>query len=97
MVINENCKVCQIKRNIDKYPLNATEEEIKEYQHKVKEIVENSDGLSTPQVAEKMDDLRRKIFGNVIKVVSYQLVGIICLTCRQVQIYIRYRQMLSRM
>ena len=47
-------------------PLNATEEEIKEYQHKVKEIVENSDGLSTPQVAEKMDDLRRKIFGNVI-------------------------------
>jgi len=30
MVINENCKVCQIKRNIDKYPLNATEEEIKE-------------------------------------------------------------------
>ena len=37
------------------------------------------------------------IFGNVIKVVSYQLVGIICLTCRQVQIYIRYRQMLSRM
>ena len=53
MVINENCKVCQIKRNIDKYPLNATEEEIKEYQHKVKEIVENSDGLSTPQVAEK--------------------------------------------
>lgn len=66
MVINENCKVCQIKRNIDKYPLNATEEEIKEYQHKVKEIVENSDGLSTPQVAEKIDDLRRKIFGNVI-------------------------------
>ena len=66
MVINENCKVCQIKQNIDKYPLNATEEEIKEYQHKVKEIVENSDGLSTPQVAEKMDDLRREIFGNVI-------------------------------
>lgn len=38
MVINENCKVCQIKRNIDKYPLNATEEEIKEYQYKVKKI-----------------------------------------------------------
>ena len=37
MVINENCKVCQIKRNIDKYPLNATGE-IKEYQYKVKKI-----------------------------------------------------------
>ena len=65
MVINENCKVCQIKRNIDKYPLHATEE-IEEYQYKVKKIVENSDGLSTPQVAEKMDDLRQEIFGNVI-------------------------------
>ena len=45
--------------------IDATEEEIKEYQHKVKEIVENSDGLSTPQVAEKMDNLRQELFGNV--------------------------------
>ena len=44
MVINENCKVCQIKRNINKYPVNATEEKITEYQYKVKEIVKNSDG-----------------------------------------------------
>lgn len=53
MVINEECKKCQIKRNINKYPVNATEEKITEYQYKVKEIVKNSDGLSTPQVAEK--------------------------------------------
>lgn len=26
MVINEECKKCQIKRNINKYPVNATEE-----------------------------------------------------------------------
>ena len=48
MVINEECKKCQIKRNINKYPVNATEEKITEYQYKVKEIVKNSDGLSTP-------------------------------------------------
>ena len=46
MVINEECKKCQIKRNINKYPVNATEEKITEYQYKVKEIVKNSDGLS---------------------------------------------------
>mgnify|MGYP000269740399 CR=1 FL=1 len=29
MVINEECKKCQIKRNVDKYPDNVTKEEIK--------------------------------------------------------------------
>ena len=28
MIINEECKKCQIKRNINKYPVNATEEKI---------------------------------------------------------------------
>ena len=53
MVINEECKKCQIKRNINKYPIDATKGKIIKYQYKVKEIVKNSDGLSTPQVAEK--------------------------------------------
>ena len=66
MVINEECKKCQIKRNINKYPIDATEGKITEYQYEVKEIVKNSDGLSTPQVAEKMDNLRQELFGNVM-------------------------------
>lgn len=66
MVINEECKKCQIKRNINKYPIDATEGKITEYQYKVNEIVKNSDGLSTPQVAEKMDNLRQELFGNVM-------------------------------
>lgn len=66
MIINEECKKCQIKRNINKYPIDATEGKITEYQYKVKEIVKNSDGLSTPQVAEKMDNLRQELFGNVM-------------------------------
>ena len=54
------------KTEISADTIKVTEEEIKEYQHKVKEIVENSDGLSTPQVAEKMDNLRQELFGNVM-------------------------------
>ena len=45
MIINEECKKCQIKRNINKYPIDATEGKITEYQYKVKEIVKNSGGL----------------------------------------------------
>lgn len=48
MVINEKCKICQIKRNNNRYPVGVTEEKIKEYQYKVNEIVKNSDGLTTP-------------------------------------------------
>lgn len=65
MVINEECKMCQIKRNIDKYPVNVTEEEIKKYQYSVNEIVKNSNGLTTPQIAEQMDTLCQEIFGNL--------------------------------
>ncbi len=65
MFINEECKMCQIKRNIDKYPVNSTDEEIKKYQHRVNEIVKNSDGLTTPQIAEKMYELRQEMFGNI--------------------------------
>lgn len=66
MVINEECKKCQIKRNVDKYPDNVTKEEIKKYQYEVNEIIRNSDGLTTPQIAEKMDNLRRDMFGNLM-------------------------------
>ena len=66
MVINKECKKCQIKRNVDKYPDNVTKEEIKKYQYEVNEIIRNSDGLTTPQIAEKMDNLRRDMFGNLM-------------------------------
>ena len=39
MVINKECKKCQIKRNVDKYPDNVTKEEIKKYQYEVNEII----------------------------------------------------------
>lgn len=66
MVISEYCKQCQIKRNMAKYPANASAEQIKRYQDEVQEIVKNSDGYTTPQVSEKMNALRQEIFGSVM-------------------------------
>lgn len=66
MVISEYCKKCQIKRNMAKYPANASAEQIKRYQDEVQEIIKNSDGYTTPQVSEKMNALRQEIFGSVM-------------------------------
>lgn len=66
MVISEYCKQCQIKRNMVRYPANASAEQIKRYQDEVQEIVKNSDGYTTPQVSEKMNALRQEIFGSVM-------------------------------
>jgi len=63
LIINEYCKNCQIKRNINKYPATASAAEIAEYQRGVRDIVAHCDGLSTPQISEKMDALRRERFG----------------------------------
>ena len=38
MVINEECKKCQIKRNINKYPIDATKGKIIKYQYKLRRL-----------------------------------------------------------
>lgn len=63
MLINETCKDCQIKKNINAYPDWASSEKIEIYQARVRDILDKCYGLSTPQVAEKMYDLRRELFG----------------------------------
>lgn len=63
MIINETCKECQLKKNLNAYPADASSEKIDAYQAGVRDILDKCDGLSTPQVAEKMYDLRREIFG----------------------------------
>ena len=57
MVINEYCKDCQIRRNLNKYPATASADEIAEYQRGVRDIIAHCDGLSTPQISEKMIEL----------------------------------------
>ena len=63
MFINEYCKDCQIRRNLKKYPASASADEIAEYQRGVRNIIEHCEGLSAPQISEKMAALRRQLFG----------------------------------
>lgn len=64
MIINEYCKDCQIRRNLNKYPSSAPAFKIEAYQHGVMEIIAHCDGLSTPQISEKMNALRLEHFGS---------------------------------
>ncbi len=63
MIINEYCKDCQTRQNMNKYPASASKEEIAAYQRGVRDIIAHCDGLSTPQISEKMYALRREHFG----------------------------------
>ena len=63
MLINENCIKCQIKKNMNAYPAGTSHELVEIYQSRVRDILDSCYGLSTPQVAEKMYDLRRELFG----------------------------------
>ena len=73
MVINENCKVCQIKRNIDKYPLNATEEEIKEKAIEVAKMYSATENdkmvdllMQSQQAALRADVMRNKTLNLIL-------------------------------
>ena len=63
MIINETCKECQLKKNLNAYPAEASSEKIEVYQARVRDILDKCDGLSTPQVAEQMYDLRSENCG----------------------------------
>ncbi len=64
MIINEYCKDCQIRRNLNRYPATASAEKIAEYQRGVRDIITHCEGLSTPQISVKMRALRHKYFGS---------------------------------
>jgi uncharacterized protein with ATP-grasp and redox domains len=63
MLINENCIKCQIRKNLNAYPAGTSQDLVEIYQSRVRDILDRCYGLSTPQVAEKMYDLRRELFG----------------------------------
>ncbi len=65
MLINDHCKSCLIRKNIQSYPADASPEKIRTYQAEVRSTVENADGLSTPQVAGKLYALHEELFGTI--------------------------------
>lgn len=63
MLINEICKSCLLRKNINAYPATATKDSIERYQRKLRDILDQSSGLSTPQVAEQVYAVQIKAFG----------------------------------
>ena len=63
MLINEICKSCLLRKNIDAYPETADRESIARYQRRLKDILEHCDGCSTPQIAEQIYALQKDAFG----------------------------------
>lgn len=64
MLINEECKKCQLRQNINAYPQYASQEDIMSYQDEVKNLIEHSDGFSTPQIVEQIYSLRFRLFSD---------------------------------
>lgn len=64
MLINEECRSCMIRKYRNAYPEDATKQVIEVYQKRLYDLMEHSEGFSTPQVAEKIHQLRDELFGN---------------------------------
>ena len=63
MHINEKCKTCLFRKSINDYPPAARPEQITAYRRGVGSIMERSESLSAPQIAEMVDDLHLRVFG----------------------------------
>ena len=64
MLISSECKNCQLRQYINAYPQNAGENDITAYQHAVRNLIKNSDGLTAPQLVEQLDSLRFDLLGD---------------------------------
>ena len=63
MKINEFCRNCLLRKNLQAYPPSASPEQAAAYQKEVCSIVDRCSGLSAPEITEKMDNLRWDMFG----------------------------------
>lgn len=55
-----------MRQKINAYPKDADQKDITIYQREVREIIDHCDGLSTPQIAEKIYALRSDLFGEAL-------------------------------
>ena len=63
MKINEFCRNCLLRKNLQAYPPSASPEQAAAYQKEVRSILDRCSGLSAPEITEKMDNLRWDMFG----------------------------------
>lgn len=63
MLISTECRNCLLKQNLNKYPADSDSNKIALYQTELRKLIDNSSGLSTPQVAEQIHSLYFNTFG----------------------------------
>lgn len=63
MKINDFCRNCLQRKNIDAYPPSAAPDQIIAYQQAVRGILERGRSLSAPEISEQMQALRWDMFG----------------------------------
>ena len=63
MLVNEFCKSCLLRKNLNAYPASAAPEDIEEYRHRLRDALARCDGLSSPQIAAQIYAIRRDMFG----------------------------------
>lgn len=63
MKMNVACEACLLGKYLNKYPPDASEREIDEYQRALRRIIEDRGTLSAPEVVEKFEIKYRELFG----------------------------------
>ncbi len=63
MRMNDGCRKCQLDRKLNAYPDGAAEEQIREYQTRVRDLVINSGEASSPEIASRISAVYRELFG----------------------------------
>lgn len=56
---------CLLGKNLSRYPKNATQKQIEDYQAALRAVIEKNKHLSAPEVVEAIGELQRALFGAV--------------------------------
>ena len=63
MLLNEGCVACLLRRKLDNYPAGADPEAVSEYRRRVRSVIENGRGYSSPEVNADISAIYRELFG----------------------------------
>ena len=50
MLLNEGCVACLLRRKLDNYPAGADPDTVEQYRRRVRAVIENGRGVSSPEV-----------------------------------------------
>jgi len=63
MLLNEGCVACLLRRKLDNYPAEAAPGAVAEYRRRVRSVIENGRGFSSPEVNADISAIYRELFG----------------------------------